>query len=162
MSVLENVMLGAHATLEAGWGAGLLGLARREEARAEAVAREQLARLGLDTQASRLAGELGFAEAKLLEFARALAAAPKVLLLDEPIAGVPPADQDRIADVIRGVNGAGMTILLVEHNMRVVMNLCHEILVLHHGARLAEGTPEQGARDPQVVAAYLGGAQGHA
>ena len=162
MSVLENVMLGAHATLEAGWGAGLLGLARREEARAEAVAREQLARLGLDTQASRLAGELGFAEAKLLEIARALAAAPKVLLLDEPIAGVPPADQDRIADVIRGVNGAGMTILLVEHNMRVVMNLCHEILVLHHGARLAEGTPEQVARDPQVVAAYLGGAQGHA
>jgi branched-chain amino acid transport system ATP-binding protein len=73
MSVLENVMLGAHAKLDAGWGAGLLGLARREEAHAEAVAREQLARLGLDGQASRLAGELGFAEAKLLEIARALA-----------------------------------------------------------------------------------------
>jgi branched-chain amino acid transport system ATP-binding protein len=64
--------------------------------------------------------------------------------------------------VIRGVNAAGMTILLVEHNMRVVMNLCHEILVVHHGARLAEGTPERVARDPQVVAAYLGGAHGHA
>ena len=162
MSVLENVMLGAHPTLHAGWGAGLLGLARHEETRAEATAREQLARLGLEAQASRLAGELGFAEAKLLEIARALAGAPKVLLLDEPIAGVPPPDQDRIAEVIRNVNAAGMTILLVEHNMRVVMNLCHEILVLHHGARLAEGTPERVSRDPEVVAAYLGGAHGRA
>jgi branched-chain amino acid transport system ATP-binding protein len=162
MSVLENVMIGAHPTLRAGWAAGLLGLARREEAQAEAVAREQLERLGLSSRAGRLAAELGFAEAKLLEIARALAGAPKVLLLDEPIAGVPPADQDRIAQVIRQVNAAGMTILLVEHNMRVVMNLCHDILVMHHGARLAEGTPEAVARDPQVVAAYLGTEPAHA
>ena len=156
MTVLENVMLGAHARLEAGWIAGLFGLARREAHATEALARAQLARLGLEGHAARRASELGFAEGKLVEIARALAAAPQVLLLDEPIAGVPPSDQRRIADVIRAVHAGGTTILLVEHNMRVVMDLCSDILVLHHGARLAEGPPAQVSREPDVIAAYLG------
>ena len=80
----------------------------------------------------------------------------RCLLLDEPIAGVPLADQDRIAQVIRRVNAAGVTILLVEHNMRMVMNLCTDILVMHHGKRLAEGDAASIGRHPDVVAAYLG------
>ncbi|MGH8796994.1 MAG: ABC transporter ATP-binding protein [Caldimonas sp.] len=156
MSVLENVMLGAHTRLRAGWPAGLFGLARGEEQLAEARAHEKLALLGLGNRAAEPAGELGFADAKLLEIARALASQPRLLLLDEPIAGVPLADQNRIAQVIRQVNATGVTIVLVEHNMRVVMNLCHDILVMNHGARLAEGEPASVARNPEVVAAYLG------
>jgi len=156
MTVLENVMVGAHARLASGWLAGLFGLARREAEEAEALAHVQLSRLGLDAHAARRAGDLGFAEGKLVEIARALAASPQLLLLDEPIAGVPLHDQRRIAEVIRDVHAGGTTILLVEHNMRVVMGLCDEILVLHHGARLAEGPPAQVAHDPDVIAAYLG------
>ena len=158
MTVLENVMVGAHVRLASGWLAGLFGLARREGEQAEALARAQLARLGLEAHATRRAGDLGFAEGKLVEIARALAASPQLLLLDEPIAGVPLPDQRRIADVIRALRTSGTTILLVEHNMRVVMDLCDEILVLHHGARLAEGPPAQVAHDAEVVAAYLGSA----
>jgi len=162
MSVLENVMLGAHTQLSAGWAAGLLGLGRREERRAEAIAREKLGLLGLAERAGARAGDLGFADAKLLEIARALASSPRLLLLDEPIAGVPPTDQNRIAAVIRAVNASGVTILLVEHNMRVVMNLCADILVMNHGAHLAEGSPASVARNPEVVAAYLGPGHAHA
>jgi branched-chain amino acid transport system ATP-binding protein len=156
MSVLENAMLGAHTRLRAGWPAGMLGLARSEERRIEALALEQLALLGLDDRAGEAAGDLGFADAKLLEIARALASEPRLLLLDEPIAGVPLVDQNRIARVIRQVNATGVTIVLVEHNMRVVMDLCHDILVMNYGARLAEGEPASVARNPEVVAAYLG------
>ena len=85
-----------------------------------------------------------------------------MLLLDEPIAGVPPADQNRITEVIRQVNAAGVTIVLVEHNMRVVMRLCSDILVMNYGARLAEGGPASVARNPEVVAAYLGPEAAHA
>ncbi len=162
MSVLENVMLGAHTRLRAGWPGALLGLAHREERRAEAIAFEKLAMLGLENRAAELASDLGFADAKLLEIARALAAEPRLLLLDEPIAGVPLADQDRIAQVIRQVNATGVTVVLVEHNMRVVMNLCADILVMNYGARLAEGEPASVARNPEVVAAYLGSEASHA
>jgi branched-chain amino acid transport system ATP-binding protein len=109
LTVLENVMVGAHARLRAGWVAGLLGLAPREARDAEAMAYAELARLGLEAHAARRAGDLGFAEGKLVEIARALAASPRLLLLDEPIAGVPPAEQRRVADVVRAVHAAGTT-----------------------------------------------------
>ena len=156
MSLLENVMLGAHAHLQSGWLSNLLGRSRQEELEAEALAHEQLTLLGLDDRAHVRAADLGFADAKLLEIARALAARPKVLLLDEPIAGVPLEDQNRIVEVVRAINATGVTIVLVEHNMRVVMRLCDDILVMHHGAWLAEGAPAEVSRDPTVVAAYLG------
>ena len=156
MSVLENVMVGAHSRLRSGWIHGMLGLRGAEQRAAERVALDKLAMLGLADRAGVLASELGFADAKLLEIARALASEPKLLLLDEPIAGVPLADQTRISQVVRDVNAAGVTIVLVEHNMRVVMNLCTEILVMHHGALLAEGSPQSVARNPDVVSAYLG------
>jgi branched-chain amino acid transport system ATP-binding protein len=156
LSLLENVMLGAHARLQASWGASLLGLAGREERALEERALEKLALLGLDDRAGMRASDLGFADAKLLEIARALAAEPRVLLLDEPIAGVPLAEQNRIAQLVRNINASGVTVVLVEHNMRVVMSICDEILVMHHGAWLAEGRPAEVARDPAVIAAYLG------
>jgi len=162
MSVLENAMLGVHTRLRSGWPSGLFGLARHEEQFAEAVAYQKLQMLGLEGRAGELASDLGFADAKLLEIARALASEPRLLLLDEPIAGVPLSDQDRIARIIRDVNAAGVTIVLVEHNMRMVMNLCHDILVMNHGACLAEGTPSSVARNNEVVAAYLGSEATHA
>jgi branched-chain amino acid transport system ATP-binding protein len=162
LSVLENVMIGAHTQLRSGWASGLFGLALGEERAAESVARQKLAMLGLADRAQEHAGDLGFADAKLLEIARALASEPRVLLLDEPIAGVPLAEQDRITEVIRQVNAAGVTIVLVEHNMRVVMKLCSDILVMNYGARLAEGEPASVARNAEVVAAYLGPESAHA
>lgn len=156
MSLLENVMLGAHANLRSSWMRNLLGQSRHEELEVEALAHEQLALLGLSDRADAKAGDLGFADAKLLEIARALAARPRVLMLDEPIAGVPLEDQNRIVDVVRTINATGVTIVLVEHNMRVVMRLCDDILVMHHGAWLAEGPPAEVSRDPAVVSAYLG------
>lgn len=162
MSVLENVMVGAHTRLKSSWFAALGGFTRAEERKAEATAFQKLAMLGLEKRASDLAGDLGFADAKLLEIARALASEPTVLLLDEPIAGVPPADQERLVEVIRQVNASGVTVVLVEHNMRVVMKLCSDILVMNYGARLAEGTPESVARNQEVIAAYLGPETAHA
>jgi len=162
MTVLENVMLGAHTTMHSGWLRGLLGLNSTEERRAEAVAYEKLAMLGLAERAGELAGDLGFADAKLLEIARALASEPKLLLLDEPIAGVPLTEQDRIVDVIRQVNASGVTVVLVEHNMRVVMKVCADILVINYGKRLAEGDPLAVANHPDVVQAYLGAEATHA
>lgn len=162
MSVLENVLTGAHPRMHGGWWSGLFGFGGGEEAAFEDKARRLLQLLGLETRAGERAADLGFADAKLLEIARAMAAKPKVLLLDEPIAGVPLEDQNRILEVIRNINKEGVTIVLVEHNMRVVMSACHDILVMNYGKRLAEGTPAQVARDPQVIRAYLGAEASHA
>src|SRR3712207_237190 len=101
------------------------------------------------------ASALSFGEAKLLEIARALAAEPGFLMLDEPIAGVPASEQGSIAAMIREVNARGVTVILVEHNMRMVMGLCDEILVMSSGRLLAEGAPREIASHPDVIAAYL-------
>ncbi|MEO8858857.1 MAG: ABC transporter ATP-binding protein [Burkholderiaceae bacterium] len=156
MSVLENVLTGAHPRMQGGWWAGLFGLGGAQQHAFETEARRLLGALGLESRAGDRAADLGFADAKLLEIARAMAAKPKVLLLDEPIAGVPLEDQNRILEVIRGINAEGVTIVLVEHNMRVVMSACHDILVVNYGKRLAEGAPAEVARDPEVIRAYLG------
>ena len=162
MSVLENVMVGAHPRLAGGWWSGLFGGALAEERSAEAEAWRLLALLGLEARAGTLAADLGFADAKLLEIARAMASKPRLLLLDEPIAGVPLAEQNRILEVIRAINADGVTVVLVEHNMRVVMSACDEILVMNHGKRLAEGRPAEVSRNPEVIRAYLGGEAAHA
>jgi branched-chain amino acid transport system ATP-binding protein len=162
MSVLENVMVGAHTRLSGGWWSGLFGLALAEERATEAEAWRLLALLGLEARAGTLAADLGFADAKLLEIARAMASKPRLLLLDEPIAGVPLAEQNRILEVIRSVNAEGVTVVLVEHNMRVVMSACDEILVMNYGQRLAEGRPAEVARNEEVIRAYLGGEVAHA
>jgi branched-chain amino acid transport system ATP-binding protein len=158
MSVLENVVVGMHVRLTAGVFSALLRLpaGRREEAVARERARVLLQRVGLAHKADLPVSALSFGDLKIVEIARALGSEPKVLLLDEPTAGLPAAEAGRVADVIRAINSEGVTVLLVEHNMRVVMSVSHDILVLNFGRRIAEGDPASVRGHPEVIAAYLG------
>lgn len=164
LTVLENVMIGCHPFLRTGFSAALLRTPAvvREEAAAERLALQQLKRVGLADCAEASAAALSFGEGKLLEIARALTAEPRLLLLDEPAAGLPQAEQLMMTNLIRRVNADGVTVLLIEHNMRMVMSLCDEVLVLNQGRRLAEGVPTDISRHPDVIAAYLGEEAAHA
>ena len=126
---------------------------------AERIARETLARLDLFDKRAQIASSLTLPDRKRLEVARALATGPKLLLLDEVMAGLRPTETDRIVATLRDLNRDGLTILLIEHVMRAVTALASRILVLHHGAAIAEGDPEQVLRDPAVVESYLGAEQ---
>ncbi len=158
LSLIENVMIGCHPRTRSGFMSALVRLPRvaREERDMEAIAYQKLALFGMADRAGQPADALSFGEAKLLEIARALAAEPRILMLDEPIAGVPVGEQGPIADMIRAVNATGVTVILVEHNMRMVMSLCDEILVMRNGRFLAEDTPAAIGAHPEVIAAYLG------
>ncbi|MGB3866561.1 MAG: ABC transporter ATP-binding protein [Xanthobacteraceae bacterium] len=123
---------------------------------AERIARDTLARLDLYDKRAQIASGLTLPDRKRLEVARALATGPKLLLLDEVMAGLRPTETDRIVATLRDLNRDGLTILLIEHVMRAVTALASRILVLHHGAAIAEGSPEQVLRDPAVVESYLG------
>jgi branched-chain amino acid transport system ATP-binding protein len=123
---------------------------------AEKIARDTLARLDLFDKRAQIASSLTLPDRKRLEVARALATGPKLLLLDEVMAGLRPTETDRIVATLRDLNRGGLTILLIEHVMRAVTALASRILVLHHGAAIAEGNPEQVLRDPAVVESYLG------
>ena len=154
-------MTGRHMHGRAGViGALLHGPALRAEERAMTdAARELLERFELDGKADVLAGDLSFGQMKVLELARALASEPRLLLLDEPAAGLPQAEAEHIGKIISSLNRDGMTVLLVEHNMRMVMSLSHDILVLNNGMRIAEGDADAVRRHPDVLAAYLGEAE---
>lgn len=158
LSVLENVMVGRHLRGRATTLSALLHIPAvgAEERAMEATAMALLERFGLAAKAHAPAGSLAFGQMKVLELARALASEPRLLLLDEPAAGLPHAEADRMAETIRDLNRDGMTVLLVEHNMRMVMSLSHDILVLNNGRRIAEGTAEEVRRHPEVLSAYLG------
>ncbi len=158
MTALENVMVGRHVRTRAGFFAGMLRTpaSRRESEAARAASLKSLALVGLESRAETQATDLSFGELKLLELARALASEPRLLLLDEPAAGLAMAETDRMAGVIRGINAAGVTVVLVEHNMRLVMSISHDILVLNFGRRIAEGSPEKIQTEPAVIEAYLG------
>lgn len=158
LSVLENVMVGRHLRGRASTLSALLHIPSvgAEERAMEASAMALLERFGLAAKAHAQAGSLAFGQMKVLELARALASEPRLLLLDEPAAGLPHAEADRMAETIRDLNRDGMTVLLVEHNMRMVMSLSHDILVLNNGRRIAEGTAEEVRRHPEVLSAYLG------
>ena len=144
LSVEDNVMVGA--------------LHRRNDvAAARSHARDVLARLDLFDKREQPAGSLTLPDRKRLEVARALATDPKLLLLDEVMAGLRPTETDRMVDILTRINReSGLTILLIEHVMRAVMSLASRVLVLHHGAAIAEGTPQEVVRDPAVVESYLG------
>jgi branched-chain amino acid transport system ATP-binding protein len=160
LSVLDNVLVGAHQRWRIGIVRGALGLPSvwRAEAHARERAKAILERLGLEASADVEAGSLPLGVQKRVEVARALAAEPRVLLLDEPAGGLNPTETRDLMDLIRRLRDEdGLTVLLVEHDMALVMGLSDRVAVLHHGRKIAEGKPREIAADPLVIDAYLGG-----
>ena len=160
MRAIENVMVGAHRHLDAGLLPALIrppGF-RAAERRCRDEAMALMERLGLGRYAGIEAGALPYGALKRLEVARAMASAPRLLLLDEPAAGLNAGEAEEMMAVVRKVAGAGVTVVLIEHNMRMVMGLAERVLVLVSGRMLVEGTPAEVQRHPDVVAAYLGAA----
>jgi branched-chain amino acid transport system ATP-binding protein len=158
MTAIENVMVGCHRHERGGIVAEMLHLpaiARQNDATLH-KARAMLARVGLEQEAARAAGALSYGGLKRLEIARALAAEPSVLLLDEPAAGCNPVETRELEAVIRSIAASGVTVVLVEHDMRLVMNVSDRIHVLADGKTLAEGTAEQVRTNAAVIEAYLG------
>jgi len=162
MTVLENVMVGRHPRTRAGFVSGVLSLpwTWREEREIRTRAGEILSSLGIGQWAAEAAGNLAFGTQRLVEIARALATEPRLLLLDEPAAGLNIYETREMADLILKIRGWGVTVLLVEHDMSLVMDISDEVLVLNYGRRLAEGAPSEIQHDPEVIRTYLGG--GHA
>jgi len=158
MSAVENVMVGCHRHERTGILSHLLALpnVRAENRNSREIAMAQLARVGLADLAEKEAGSLSYGALKRLEIARALATEPRILLLDEPAAGCNAVETEEIDRVIHDVAKAGIAILLVEHDMRLVMRISDEILVLERGRMLVSGKPEAVRNDPRVIAAYLG------
>ena len=157
MSLLDNVAFGAHGRTRAGLVAAGLGLDRAEERRILAEAMRQLGRVGLDARAHELAGSLPLGTQRTLEIARALAADPVLLVLDEPAAGLRRQEKLSLAELLRGLRGEGVTILIVEHDMDFVMKLVDRLVVMNFGAKLVEGAPAAVRADARVQSAYLGG-----
>ncbi|MFO1097979.1 MAG: ABC transporter ATP-binding protein [Xanthobacteraceae bacterium] len=158
MSAIENVMVGRHRHERTGVFADLLHLPAvgRQNRETRAQAEAALDRVGLAGLAGQSAGSLAYGDLKRLEIARALASEPKVLLLDEPAAGCNPVETAALEGVIRGIAAGGVTVVLVEHDMRLVMNVSDRIHVLANGATLAEGTGAEVRSNPAVIEAYLG------
>lgn len=158
MTVLENVMVGAHRIGRAGVLAALArpGWQRAEERRLRDVAQECLAFMGLAALGEERARNIPYGHQRLLEIARALASSPKLLLLDEPAAGMNAGETRALMAQVERIVARGVTVFLVEHNMKLVMGLCQRITVLHHGQVIAEGAPREVQADAQVLEAYLG------
>jgi ABC-type branched-subunit amino acid transport system ATPase component len=158
MTVLENAMVGRHRLSRAGLLAGALQLprTRAEEREIRARAMEALEFVGLDSRAHQSAAILPLGLKRLLEIARALAAAPTLLLLDEPASGLDGAETEKLQEMILDLKEGGLTTLLVEHDMGLTMEVADEIAVLNYGRLIAEGPPRAIQKNPEVIAAYLG------
>ncbi|MDX6324023.1 MAG: branched-chain amino acid transport system ATP-binding protein [Nocardioidaceae bacterium] len=158
MTALENVMVGADANSKVGLLNALFRtpLHRRTEAESEQLALELLEFVGVAGRADELAQNLSYGDQRRLEIARAMATRPKLLCLDEPAAGFNPAEKQRLMDLIRKVRDQGISVLLIEHDMRLVMGVTDRIVVLEFGRKIAEGAPSEIQDNPAVIAAYLG------
>lgn len=159
MSVLDNVKVGRH--LKAGYGvlSTVFQLHRKAEAELERRAEQALEFVGMQDRRDRQANTLPYGEQRLIEIARAMAADPSLILLDEPLVGMPPVEIERLVQVFHQIIATGTTIILVEHTMRVMMKICHDIAVLNFGKVIAQGTPEEIRNNEDVITAYLG--RGH-
>ncbi len=158
LSVCENVMVGLHTKSSSGFLAGLLSLPRtwKEEKHIRRQAMEMLAFLSLEDVADREAGSLPFGKQRAVELARALVGEPKLLLLDEPASGLNLHETGELSELILKIREKGVTVLLVEHDMSLVMDICDELVVLSFGKKIAEGTPKEIQSNPEVISVYLG------
>jgi branched-chain amino acid transport system ATP-binding protein len=158
MTVLENVMVGLHTQSRSGMLSCMSKMPwhLREERRIRAEALEWLDFCGISDLAPQIAGSLPFGQGRLLEIARAMAIRPRIMLMDEPAAGLNNRETNELAELIRKIRATGVTVVLVEHDMELVMDICDRIVVLNLGRLLAEGTPREIQENQAVVAAYLG------
>ncbi|MDL2279815.1 ABC transporter ATP-binding protein [Desulfovibrio sp. OttesenSCG-928-G11] len=158
MTVLENVLAGCHCRMKSGLFSSMFRppWQRREEKEAVERAMRELAFVGLDRQYNNLAGNLSYGNQRLLEIARALASTPSFVILDEPAGGMNDQETEDLMGLIRSVRDRGVTVLLIEHDMNLVMRVCDKIVVLEYGAMIAEGTASEIKQNPLVIEAYLG------
>jgi branched-chain amino acid transport system ATP-binding protein len=160
MTALENVMVGRHVRTQAGVFGAILRTrrARNEEAAIRSRSRELLRYVGIEKHAGMLSRNLSYGDQRRLEIARALATEPKLLALDEPAAGMNATETVELRQLLEKVRGDGVTILLIEHDVKLVMGLCDRVAVLDYGRKIAEGQPTEVQRNADVIRAYLGGA----
>ncbi|GHV54291.1 ABC transporter ATP-binding protein [Deltaproteobacteria bacterium] len=158
MSVLENVLAGNHCRMRAGFISSLFHspAQRRDERRGLVRAMRELAFVGLDNQYDNLAGNLSHGQQRLLEVARALASNPRFLILDEPAGGMNEQETGAFITLIHSIQKRGITVLLIEHDMNLVMKVCEKLIVLEYGAVIAEGAPAEIKKNARVIESYLG------